>query len=287
MASKPTRHPDNAPGLWYVDTACIDCTASRAVAPGLIVARDGQSVFARQPQTEEENAAAWRAVLVCPTGSVRHEGKQTPPEGLFPHELAPGIYRCGYNARQSYGAQSYFAKRKAGNFLVDSPRLTPKLAAWFEAAGGIRDVLLTHRDDVADARKYADRFGARVWIHEDDVDAAPFATDLIRGREVTAIRDNLLAFPVPGHTRGSVVFLLEDVYLFTGDSLAWSHEQGDLTAFRDACWYSWQEQTRSLARLRDWRFEWVLAGHGGSVHLPAAEMAARLDALVTRMGEQP
>jgi hypothetical protein len=42
--------------------------------------------------------------------------------------------------------------------------------------------------------------------------------------------------------------------------------------FRDACWFSWLEQTRSLRRLLDYRFEWVFAGHGGSQHLPPDEM---------------
>ena len=62
---KPVRNPDSAPGDWYVDTACIDCGASRHVAPGLIVERDERSVFARQPATPEERMAAWRAMLAA------------------------------------------------------------------------------------------------------------------------------------------------------------------------------------------------------------------------------
>ena len=40
-------NPANAPGNWYIDTRCTDCSAARTVAPGLIVERDGQSVFER------------------------------------------------------------------------------------------------------------------------------------------------------------------------------------------------------------------------------------------------
>jgi glyoxylase-like metal-dependent hydrolase (beta-lactamase superfamily II) len=43
--------------------------------------------------------------------------------------------------------------------------------------------------------------------------------------------------------------------------------------------------TASLARLLDYRFEWVLPGHGWPAHLPAEEMNARLQRLVERMGE--
>jgi hypothetical protein len=58
---------------------------------------------------------------------------------------------------------------------------------------------------------------------------------------------------------------------------------GDLVASREACWFSWSEQTRSLRRLLDYRFEWVFAGHGGSQHLPPDEMHGRLTALLNRM----
>jgi glyoxylase-like metal-dependent hydrolase (beta-lactamase superfamily II) len=90
---------------------------------------------------------------------------------------------------------------------------------------------------------------------------------------------------VPGHTRGSVVYLLDEHLLFAGDSLAWSMGEQDLVAFRDACWYSWRALTASLAKLADYRFEWLLPGHGWPAHLAADEMNARLRALVIRMRE--
>ena len=65
--------------------------------------------------------------------------------------------------------------------------------------------------------------------------------------------------------------------------LAWDRERGRLTAFRHVCWYSWPEQTASMARLLDERFAWVLPGHGQRHHLPAETMHAELAALVERM----
>ena len=281
---KPIRNLNSAPGDWYIDTACIDCGASRHVAPGLIVELNEKSVFARQPATPDEQLAAWRAVLVCPTASVRSETKQQRPRTtIFPHEIAPGVWRCGFNARSSFGAHSYFAARPDGNLLTDSPRYATELVKWFREAGGIAHILLSHRDDVADADKYAHEFGARVWIHRDDHSAAPYATDILEDRSARTIAPGVRAIPVPGHTRGSVVYLLDDNVLFTGDSLAWSVRDGDLVAFKDACWYSWTELTASLSNLAAYRFEWVLPGHGWPVSLPAEEMNVRLLALVGRM----
>jgi glyoxylase-like metal-dependent hydrolase (beta-lactamase superfamily II) len=56
------------------------------------------------------------------------------------------------------------------------------------------------------------------------------------------------------------VILYRNKFLFTGDHLAWSDNRGGLIAFRDVAWYSWTEQTKSMARLLDFDFEWVLPG---------------------------
>jgi glyoxylase-like metal-dependent hydrolase (beta-lactamase superfamily II) len=157
-----------------------------------------------------------------------------------------------------------------------------KVAEW----GGLGDILLSHRDDVADADRYAEHFGAHVWIHEWDKSAARYADRLIKGREPTTIADDILAVPVPGHTKGSVVYLYDKHVAFTGDSLSVGHRDGNLTASRHVCWYSWPEQTESLRRLSDFTFEYVFAGHGGSGHFPAMEMRRRLKALVARMATQ-
>lgn len=285
------RHPANAPGNWFVDTRCIDCSAAQTVAPGLIVERDGQSVFAKQPETADELRMAWRARLLCPTASVRSETHIDVPGGVFPEEMTQGVYRLGYNARSSYGAHSFLIRRHhgntmPGNIMVDAPRWAKAVVDKLDEWGGLSDILLTHEDDVADADRYAKRFGARVWIHQADRAAAPYADQILVGAEPSPLDDHLLAIPVPGHTKGSVVYLFENRCLFTGDSLAWSFERNDLTAFRTYCW-SWQTQIRSLERLARYSFEWVFAGHGGSKHLWARDMGARLESLVERMARTP
>jgi hypothetical protein len=37
-------------------------------------------------------------------------------------------------------------------------------------------------------------------------------------------------------------------------------------------WYSWAEQTRSMAKLLNYEFEWVLPGHGDIHHADAPTM---------------
>ncbi|HEX2022051.1 MAG TPA: MBL fold metallo-hydrolase [Candidatus Thermoplasmatota archaeon] len=269
-------------GGWFVDTTCIDCDVARQLAPGLIEADErGLSYFARPPATPEEEAMAWRALLSCPTGSIGARGRK-PPADAFPFEVAPGAFLLGYNSADSFGASAYLVPRPGGNLMVDAPRWVPALADAIERRGGVAHVLLTHRDDVADWDRYAARFGARVWIHKDDADAAPGASDVFR--DEVEVAPGVAALPVPGHTRGSAMFLVDDRLLFTGDSLAWSRELDDLHAFRDATWHSWEVQADALEKLAARAtFEWVLPGHGGRGRAPPEEMRRRLRALVGRM----
>jgi glyoxylase-like metal-dependent hydrolase (beta-lactamase superfamily II)/ferredoxin len=283
MARRDRRHPGNAAGDWFVDTSCIDCDACRQCAPDTFGLAGGQSIVVRQPRDAAEQRAAALALLVCPTGSIGTTGAAPDLAGVVPWEIDGGVYLCGHNSQDSYGATSFLAVRPEGNVMVDAPRWVPSLADRLAELGGLSHVLLTHRDDVADAARYAERFGARVWIHELDARAAPFAEGRIAGTEPVELRPGLRAIPVPGHTRGSVVFLLEDRFLFTGDSLHFSRELGDLSAFDRQCWYSWEEQTRSLERLESERFEWVLAGHGDRRRATPEENRASLVRLVERM----
>jgi glyoxylase-like metal-dependent hydrolase (beta-lactamase superfamily II) len=284
VARLDDRSPLSADGDWFVDTRCINCAASRNVAPGLLVEKGGGSVFARQPAGAEEVHMAWLAAEVCPTRSVGTASRLRPPPGIYPHEVEPDVFLCGYNARSSFGAHSWFVRRSRGNLLVDSPRYTRRLVESFEAAGGIDTILLSHRDDVADADQWADHFDASVVIHADDAAAAPYATHRVAGLDPAEVAPGVVAVPVPGHTKGSVVYLTEQGRLFTGDSRYWNEPGAELGAFAEACWYSWDSQRESLRRLASHPFERVFAGHGmWSPQLPASDMARLLLELVDRM----
>lgn len=77
--------------------------------------------------------------------------------------------------------------------------------------------------------------------------------------------------------------LAENHYLFTGDHLWWSRTLRSLNAGRDVCWYSWEEQTRSMAALERFTFEWILPGHGERMKLSTDEAKKQVQALVQRM----
>lgn len=290
MARLSDRHPAGAPGDWFVDTRCFDCDAARHVAPGLIERNpgDGVSYFVRQPETPEEIEMAWRAVQVCPTKSVGHAQLRRPETPVFPHDLGDGVYRLGHNSTSSFGAHSYLVVRPSGNLMIDSPRWTREVAAPVDELGGIDRILLSHSDDVADADRYAERFDSEVWIHNDDRGAAPYATSLIHGIDEITIGENVVAFPVPGHTKGSVLYLVDGHLLFSGDSLAWNPDRQQLLAFRNACWFSWDAQTASLGRFADspHRFDRLFCGHGWSHDLGAEAFQTALEDLVGRMSEQ-
>src|SRR3954449_12342306 len=284
MARLADRHPDNVDGAWFVDTRCIDCGTCRELVPELFGETGVQSVVVAQPSHPAAEHQAWLASAACPTASIGRSPRTPRTEHLFPLTVDGPVSDLGHCSEDSFGATSYLVERPDGNLMVDSPVFTRRLVGEIDARGGIAHVLLTHRDDVADAQQWAERYGARVWIHADDRRAAPFATDIVEGTATTDVAPGVSVIPVPGHTRGSVVYLVDDRWLFTGDSLAWSHGREDLVAFRGACWYSWPEQTRSLDRLADLaRFEWVLPGHGARIHLEADDAHARLRALVGRM----
>jgi glyoxylase-like metal-dependent hydrolase (beta-lactamase superfamily II) len=244
----------------------------------------GLSVIARQPMGPGDEAALWRAALACPTQSIGTRSRRRPPEDVFPWQLTDGVYLCGYNAEASFGAHSYFVIRQEGNLLIDSPRYTKRLVDRFAELGGVAHVLLSHQDDVADAHQYAERFAARVWIHEADADAAPYATDILRSDDIVAMTPGVRAIPVPGHTHGSVVFEDDRGHLFTGDSLAWDERRRDLDVFGSYTWYSWQALTTSMARLANvTRFNWVLPGHGKWGRASSDEMAGKLRRLAEEM----
>jgi len=282
MADPRERLPENVPGRFFVDSTCIDCDTCRQIAPATFGETGDFSFVQLQPRDDVETRAALRALVACPTGSIGAAGKEGVAEavGDFPWRLAAGVSYCGFNSRKSFGGNSYFVEHPEGNWLVDSPRFVEHLARRFAERGGVRYIFLTHRDDVADAEKYAERFGAVRIIHRWEWHAQPGAEWVIDGVEAVPLAPGFLAIPTPGHTRGHCALLYRYEFLFSGDHIWWSRARGRLNASRDVCWHSWREQVASVKLLANYSFEWVLPGHGERVYFPRAEMEREVAKLV-------
>jgi glyoxylase-like metal-dependent hydrolase (beta-lactamase superfamily II)/ferredoxin len=288
MANVAKILPANVAGDWFVDSTCIDCDTCRQLAPDVFGEADGYSYVREQPREETEERAALHALLACPTGSIGTRGPNQAKAAMqdYPLFVDGDVYYCGFTSPKSYGGSSYFVRHSAGNWLIDSPKFLPQIVHKFESLGGLRYIFLTHQDDVADADRYARHFRAERIIHRLELEAQRDAERVLDGEAPVGLSPGFLAIPTPGHTAGHIVLLYAGRYLFTGDHLAWDRDEQRLTAFHDYCWHSWSQQRQSMARLLDYRFEWVLPGHGQRVHLPAAEMQQQLAALVARMNPQ-
>jgi len=289
MAALSQRLNENVEGEFFVDSSCIDCDTCRFVAP-VVFARDEDielSVVHHQPASDKETERALMALVACPTSSIGTVSDRSARHAAsrFPEKVDDNIFYCGYAAESSFGASSYLIQRPEGNWMVDSPRAAGPLLRNIESMGGVRRMLLTHQDDVADHAKFAARFGCERVIHRVEARGSLAEVEVqLDIDEPEKIDDDLWVIPVPGHTRGSVVYLYRDKYLFSGDHLWWSVNVGALNASRRVCWYDWRRQVESMERLLAFKFEWVLPGHGRRYQAHSAEeMRLEIEALIRRM----
>lgn len=285
MANFKLKVPESIEGEFFVDETCINCDTCRQLAPETFGDTGEFSFVRHQPGSGDETRRATQALLACPVGSIGtlHANQAKEVMHDFPLPIEEPVYYCGFNSPDSYGGNSYFIRHPEGNWLIDSPKFLPHLVSRFEAWGGIQHIFLTHRDDVADADKYADKFNSNRIIHRAELSAVPDAETVIDGLEPVEIRPGVKIIPTPGHTKGHSVLLFKNRFLFTGDHLWWNPEDETLVASRRVCWYSWKDQTASMERLLQERFEWVLPGHGDRHYLPAERMHEALTLLVARM----
>jgi glyoxylase-like metal-dependent hydrolase (beta-lactamase superfamily II)/ferredoxin len=283
MADQQKRLDTNVAGNFYVDATCINCDTCRQLAPMSFEEVGDYSAVVQQPEGEHQVHHAYQALLACPVGSIGTEqsdkARLQAAMASFPLHLEDGVYYCGFNSEKSFGANSFFVQHQDGNWLIDAPRYIKHLIEAFERMGGLRYIFLTHEDDVADADKYAKRFGAKRIIHREDTTAVPDAEWIVDGTDGIELAADFVAIPVPGHTPGSMAFLYKEKFLFTGDHLWWEPENESLGAPIRLVWRK-RALVDSIAKLLDYRFEWVLAGHGDRVKMPVAEMRRHVERLL-------
>jgi glyoxylase-like metal-dependent hydrolase (beta-lactamase superfamily II) len=285
MANLQHRLPENVPGDFFVDSSCIDCDTCSQLAPSIFHDHGEQCSVHHQPETDEETKLAMMALVACPTGSIGSVDKHDAHIGIdaFPLHISEDVYFCGFTAEDCFGGWSYLIKRPQGNILIDSPRFATQLVKRIAGMGGVESMLLTHKDDIAAHRLFHERFGIARTMHREDGAVRLGVERVIEGEDAVKLDADLLAIPTPGHTRGHVVFLYKNKFLFTGDHLAWSPTRQTLTAFRSVAWYSWPEQIRSMEKLLSYDFEWVLPGHGDMHHDNVENMREHLERCINWM----
>lgn len=290
MANVDISHPKNAPGSLFVDLSCIDCGTCYHLGPELFEeGRDDHSFVKSQPVTPHDWLEAKTAMISCPTNSI---GVTNPPEEFkealvqLPSLIAENVSYCGFTAADSFGASSYLIELPEGNILIDSPRFHPTLVKELEERGGIKWMILTHRDDVADHEKFAAHFGCKRVIHIEEISGG--TQEIEEKLSFTGTKEFLhliRLIHVPGHTKGHMVIAYKDRYLFTGDHIFFDSSREKLSASRRVCWYSWSHQIESVRVLLNQPFAWILPGHGGWGHV-GTRSKEKLEELIKNMEGQ-
>ena len=285
MARVDLRLLDNVEGEFYVDSTCINCDNCRELAPSVFHEHGGSSVVYNQPDTGIEKQQAFQALLACPTHSIgtsqKDEGKQYLSD--FPLHIEGDVYYLGFNSPKSYGCKSYFIEHPEGNWMIDSPKYHKHLLSEIEKRGGLKYIFLTHRDDVADAKKYSQFFNASRIIHEKELHSQPDSEIVVSSEfeSFPGIHSDFSIVFTPGHTEGHIALLYKNNYLFSGDHIYWRSDWQKLRSSRRSCWWNWNEQIKSVKKLQEYDFSWILPGHGHRIQLEKNKMKKELSEFVT------
>lgn len=155
--------------------------------------------------------------------------------------------------------------------MVDVPDFVEQNLWLIEEKGAPEFIFLTHRDDVADAVMFREKFGSKLIIHETEKYAVrkPDFTfkDSYQIGDATIIH-------TPGHSPGSSSqYYTASKVMFTGDHV--TADRGKPVA-EDFSWtYNYELQLASARKLLGYDFEYILAGHGGRWLIPNARNELR------------
>ncbi len=270
MAKYELANKNSMSGNFFVDTRCIGCSTCKNIAYNIFELKENLSFVKNQPINQNKINASILALLSCPVYSIGMKEKKDSIKEFakkIPLNIVDNIYFCSFNSEKSYGAFSYFIKREKGNILIDSPRFDKQLVKNIEEHGGLEYIYLTHKDDVADYKKFKEHFNAKVIFHKDDFNINIIKADItLIGDEDYILDDEITIIVQRGHTKGHTVLLYKNMYLFSGDNLAYNIDKKYLYAFKNFCWYNWNIQLNSLKKLISYDFSHVFAAHGGSYH---------------------
>lgn len=166
-----------------------------------------------------------------------HEALGEPTEGILQEDLSPdgegdlGVRRFALAVKVEGAAHSplyencyiVYSRTTGQAILIDPGAEDPRIEGFVQERGlAVKAILNTHGhgDHTAADGHYAEVFGAPVWIHRQDARAlnVPIEGYLEDGQKFGPDGLTVRVFHTPGHTKGSLCFLIGD-FLFSGDTL--------------------------------------------------------------------
>jgi glyoxylase-like metal-dependent hydrolase (beta-lactamase superfamily II) len=132
-------------------------------------------------------------------------------------------------ARPARGCLSYAVASAGRALLIDPLRHVEHYLTLAEEKGLEIELILdthAHADHISGGPELAERLGVPYYLHPYDgihpIDVLPAEISydyLTDGQEFSIGSARIRALHIPGHTLGNVAYLLDDRYLFTGDSI--------------------------------------------------------------------
>ena len=195
---------------------------------------------------------------------------------VVPRELAtpPALDRLVQLDRVGKGALGYLLASEGEALVVDPPRDSHAYLELAQEAGarvvGVADTHV-HADYISGGSRLAGELAIPYYLHPADSiypwDGTPGKLDyhpLEHGDTIPLGRGRISVYHTPGHTLGSLTYLIDDAVALTGDFIfVASIGRPDLGGKTD----EWSEQLwESLERVRkEWsRDLWIYPGHYGS-----------------------
>lgn len=165
-----------------------------------------------------------------------------------PQPVLDNIWAFSPN-RETLGGTAYLIAENRTNILIDTPAWDEVNRNFIEQRGGLEWLVITHRENIGQARKIQQATECHLLIQEQEAYLVPEAT-------VTSFQDEFTLGPhsqmiwTPGHSPGSSCFYSSSNggVLFSGRHLL-PNLQGQPVPLRTAKTFHWPRQIQSVKRL--------------------------------------
>jgi glyoxylase-like metal-dependent hydrolase (beta-lactamase superfamily II) len=161
--------------------------------------------------------------------------------------------------RETLGGTAYFIVGKNANFLIDCPPWNEVTQEFIQVSGGVKSLLITHREAIGKAKEIQEFTQCEIVIQEQIAYLLPNLSLTCFTEELTIpagdprgeIAPNLTLIWTPGHCPGStcVYYSAHGGVLFTGRHLL-PNQQGEPMPLRVFKTFHWPRQLRSLQHLQ-------------------------------------